>query len=101
MRTTWPGSSRSPAARRPSFALTDPGATATIIRDGGLGWVVDAEDTAGCKALLAEVLALPVPDSFTPNEDYLRQFDRRRLAERLAGLFDAVVAARPGNRARS
>lgn len=79
-------------ARRPIFALTDPGATATIIRDGRLGWVVDAEDTAGCKKLLAEVLARPVPEALTPDETYLQQFDRRRLTGRLAELFDAVVA---------
>jgi glycosyltransferase involved in cell wall biosynthesis len=79
------------AARRPIFALTDPGATASIIRDGRLGWVVDAEDTAGCKKLLAEVLAQEVPEVLAPDETYLQQFDRRRLTARLAELFDAVV----------
>ena len=79
------------AARRPIFALTDPGATASIIRDGKLGWVVDAEDTAGCKKLLAEVLAQEVPAVLAPDETYLQQFDRRRLTARLAELFDAVV----------
>jgi glycosyltransferase involved in cell wall biosynthesis len=82
------------AARRPIFALTDPGATATIIRDGGMGVVVDAEDAAGCRKLLEQVLAQPVPEVLVPDEAYLRQFDRRRLAERLAALFDQVVAGR-------
>lgn len=79
------------AARRPIFALTDPGATATIIREGRLGWVVDAEDKEGCKALLREVLGQPVPETFTPDEAFLQQFDRSHLAARLAKLFDAVV----------
>lgn len=79
------------AARRPIFALTDPGATASIISEGRLGWVMDAEDKDGCKALLAEVLSRPVPETLTPNEAYLEQFDRRRLTARLAELFDAVV----------
>lgn len=86
------------AARRPIFALTDPGATATIIRDGRLGWVVDAEDVAGCKALLAEVLSRPVPERLDADEDYLRQFDRRELTGKLAALFDEVAAAGGGGR---
>jgi glycosyltransferase involved in cell wall biosynthesis len=86
------------AARRPIFALTDPGATASIIRDGRLGWVVDAEDTAGCKTLLAEVLAQKVPEVLAPDEAYLQQFDRRRLTARLAELFDAVVDDARGRR---
>lgn len=86
------------AARRPIFALTDPGATATIIRDGRLGVVVDAEDAAGCKALLEQVLAAPVPERLAPDEAYLEQFDRRHLAARLATLFDELVDARRNDR---
>lgn len=87
------------AARRPIFALTDPGATASIIRDGRLGWVVDAEDVAGCKALLAEVLSRPVPERLEVDEAYLRQFDRRELTRKLAALFDETMAAarKPGD----
>lgn len=88
------------AARRPIFALTDPGATATIIRDGKLGVVVGAEDAAGCKTLLETVLAAPVPELLAPDEEYLRQFDRRRLAERLAALFDELVDARAAGGSR-
>lgn len=80
------------SARRPIFALTDPGATATIIREGRLGWTVDAEDKAGCKKLLAEVLAQPVPEVLAPDEGYLQQFDRKRLTGRLAELFDEIVS---------
>ena len=77
--------------RRPIFALTDPGATASIIELGRLGHVVDAEDVAGCKALLAEVLARPVPERLDVDEEYLRQFDRRELTGKLARLFDETV----------
>lgn len=84
------------AARRPIFALTDPGATATIIRDGRLGWVANAEDVAGCKALLAEVLSRPVPERLDADESYLRRFDRRELTGKLAALFDEVAAAGSG-----
>lgn len=88
------------AARRPIFALADPGATATIIREGRLGWVVDAEDKEGCKALLREVLGQPVPETFTPDETFLQQFDRRHLSARLVKLFDAVVGDSPSSSAR-
>lgn len=83
------------AARRPIFALTDPGATATIIRQGRLGHVVNAEDVAGCRALLGEVLARPVPERLDADENYLGQFERRELTRKLAQLFDEVVG-QPG-----
>ena len=78
-------------ARRPIFALCDPGATAKIIERGHLGTVVAAEDTAACKVALRDVLAAPVPDKINVDEAYLSQFERSKLAERLAQLFDQVV----------
>jgi glycosyltransferase involved in cell wall biosynthesis len=79
------------AARRPIFALCGPGATANIIRQGGLGRVVDPEDVAGCKAALLEILALPVPAEPDIDEAFMGRFDRRLLTQRLAGLLDQVV----------
>ena len=83
------------AARRPIFALTDPGATADIIRDGALGEVVGAEDVDACERALTAVLARPVPAPLMPAESFLQRFERARLTERLAGIFDDVVR-RPG-----
>lgn len=82
------------AARRPLFALCDPGATQTIIERGRLGRVVPAEDVAQCKTALAEVLAQPVPATLDVDEDYLNQFDRRHISQRLAALFDELTAGR-------
>ena len=85
------------AARRPIFALTDPGATADIIERGQLGRVISVADVAGCEAALKDVLEAPVPDRLEPNETYLSQFDRRVLTARLAALLDEVAA--PGGAA--
>ncbi len=82
------------AARRPIFALTNPGATADIIRQGQLGRVVAVEDVEGCTAALREVLSAPVPPPLAMDDPFLAQFDRRSLAGRLAGVFDSVVADR-------
>jgi glycosyltransferase involved in cell wall biosynthesis len=84
------------AARRPIFALTDPGATADIIREGRLGRVVAVEDVEGCTAALRDVLGAPVPPPLSMDDPYLAQFDRRALAARLAEVFDAVLADRRG-----
>lgn len=80
------------AARRPIFALTDPGATGTIIKEGALGEVVGAEDVDACEQALESVLERPVPPELTPAETFLQRFERRRLTERLAGIFDEAVA---------
>ncbi|HSK41403.1 MAG TPA: glycosyltransferase [Arenibaculum sp.] len=79
------------AAGRPIFALTDPGATATIIRRGRLGRVVDARDVEGCRNALADLLSRPVPERLDADADYLGQFDRRAVTARLAGLLDRVT----------
>ncbi len=81
------------AARRPLFALCDPGATQQIIERAGLGSVVGAEDVAACEARLAALLAQPVPRKFEPDNDYLAQFDRRAITARLARLLDQVSSA--------
>ena len=83
------------AARRPIFALTDPGATADIIRDGALGEVVGAEDIDACERALTAVLERPVPEPLTPAESFLQRFERARLTERLASIFDDLVDRRP------
>jgi len=78
------------AARRPIFALCDPGATQQIIERAGLGTVVDAEDVAACEEKLKVLLSQPVPRQLEPDEAYLAQFDRRNITARLARLLDQV-----------
>lgn len=81
------------AARRPIFALCDPGATQQIIERAGLGAVVGAEDVAACEARLEALLARPVPREIQPDKAYLAQFDRRDITARLARLLDQVSSA--------
>lgn len=81
------------AARRPIFALCDPGATQQIIERAGLGTVVDAEDVAACEEKLKALLSKPVPRKLEPDEAYLAQFDRRNITARLARLLDQVSSS--------
>ena len=79
------------AAKRPLFALCNPGATQQIIENAGLGVVVDAEDVDACEHALTTLLRTPVPTSLERNETYLKQFDRRDIAARLSKLLTATV----------
>jgi glycosyltransferase involved in cell wall biosynthesis len=81
------------AARRPIFALTDPGATQEIIERGRLGTVVPAEDTERCREALAEWLTHPVPERLDADAAYLAQFERREISSRLRALFHDVIDA--------
>ena len=81
------------AARRPIFALTDPGATQEIIEHGRLGTVVPAEDAERCRESLAEWLTHPVPERLDADAAYLAQFERREISSRLRALFDDVIDA--------
>lgn len=80
------------AARRPIFALCDAGATQQIIERAGLGKAVPAESAEACEAMLREWLARPVPEEVAADNDYLAQFDRRAITQRLATLLDEVTA---------
>lgn len=82
------------AARRPIFALCDPGATQQIIERAGLGKAIPAESVDACEAMLREWLAKPVPEEVAVDEDYLAQFDRRAITHRLANLLDEITAAK-------
>lgn len=80
------------AAKRPIFALCDPGATQTIIERGNLGLVVPAESVEQCHRALAAILAdNPGKPSYQPDEAYLSQFDRKVLAAELAAVFEETV----------
>ena len=82
------------AARRPIFALCDPGATQKIIENSGLGKAVPAESVDACERLLEEWLQQPVPRVLAANDNYLLQFDRKSIAKRLASILDDVAVSR-------
>lgn len=86
------------AARRPIFALCNPGATQQIIERAGLGKTVPAESVDACTALLREWLSAPVPEEIAADEAFLARFDRREITRRLAQLLDEVVNTRASSR---
>ena len=79
------------AARRPIFALTDPGATQEIIERGRLGTVVPVEDVEACREALTDWLAREVPERLDADEQYLAQFDRRQISTRLRNLLSDLT----------
>jgi len=79
------------AARRPIFALCDPGATQQIIERAGLGRAVPAESTDACEVLLREWLRRPVPVAVDADDVFLSQFDRKAITARFARLLDETV----------
>lgn len=79
------------AARRPIFALCDPGVTQKIIERAGLGKAVPAESVEACEAMLRQWLARPVPEQVEADTAYLNQFDRREITSRFAALLDQIV----------
>lgn len=80
------------AARRPIFALCDPGVTQQIIEQARLGTAVPAESVEACEALLRDWLAKPVPEQVDADEAYLAQFDRRAIAARFAQMLDEIIS---------
>lgn len=80
------------AARRPIFALCDPGVTQQIIERAGLGKAVAAESVDDCEAMLQEWITQAVPERVEADEAYLAQFDRRAITGRFADLLDQLLA---------
>lgn len=79
------------AARRPIFALCDPGATQQIIERAKLGRAVPAESVDACEQMLRTWLAQPVSERVESDDDYLAQFDRRAITGRFASLLDQLL----------
>jgi len=78
------------AADRPIICIAAPGATTEIIERGRLGAVVIPGDVAGLEQALKELVARK-DKGFTPDKQYLEQFERSRIVGRLAKLLDQVA----------
>jgi glycosyltransferase involved in cell wall biosynthesis len=79
--------------QKPILCLTVPGVTADLMLESGLGTVVDPADQAGIKAALERFYA-ERGGGMRGDADVIARFDRRRLTERLAAIFDEVTGAR-------
>jgi glycosyltransferase involved in cell wall biosynthesis len=78
--------------QKPILCLTVPGVTADLMTESGLGTVVDPADQAGIKAALGRLYA-DRGRAARGNPAVIARFDRRRLTERLAAIFDDLVGA--------
>ncbi|MCF6353731.1 MAG: glycosyltransferase [Candidatus Polarisedimenticolaceae bacterium] len=81
------------AARRPIFALADPGATQEIIERAGIGCVVPAESVEQCKTALRRLLESEVPETLARDEDYLQQFERWNISQRLEKILRKTIGS--------
>lgn len=87
------------AACRPILCIAAPGATTEIIAKGKLGSVVAPGDVQNLKTAL-RTLVETAYQGFNPDTEYLAQFERGKIVERLAHLLDdiATSARRSGTR---
>lgn len=79
------------AAKRPVLALCDSKATREIIQQANIGQVVGTQDQEGCREALAQIFAKESHELRDVNQDYLSQFERYALSQRLAALFERLV----------
>jgi glycosyltransferase involved in cell wall biosynthesis len=79
-------------ARKPILCLSVPGVSADLMQESGVATVVHPEDVAGIKTALRAFYARrgqPV----RADSAVIARFDRRRLTERLAAMFDALAGS--------
>ncbi|MGC9025323.1 MAG: glycosyltransferase [Chloroflexia bacterium] len=82
------------ASHRPILAMVPPtGATAKIVLDSGTGFVVPPEDIEAISKTLLDLYKEWVAGKLIvqANEDFIHQFDRKRLTGQLAALLDQLV----------
>ena len=79
--------------RKPVLCLGVPGITADLLLDSGLGTIVNPDDIAGIKAALGALYARR-GQPMRADAAVIGRFERRRLTERLAAVFDEVVGIR-------
>lgn len=83
--------------RKPILALTLPGVTTDLLQRAGLGVVVNQNDVLGIKRALYDLYRQWQRGQweFAPNDAFICGFDRVRLTERLAMIFDAITSHSP------
>ena len=76
--------------QKPILCLTVPGITADLLTESGLGVSVDPSDAAAIAAALRRLYAERA-QAKPGNPEVVARFDRRRLTERLAVIFEQVA----------
>ena len=80
--------------RKPILCLSVPGISADLLAESGMATIVHPEDVAGIKHALRSLYARR-GQPLRGDPAVVARFDRRRLTERLAAIFDALAAAAP------
>lgn len=75
------------AARRPVLAVAPAGALADAVRRSGCGIVVAPDDVVALAGALRTLLTNPAAYPYAPDENFIAQFDRRTLTEKLAQIL--------------
>ena len=86
---------------KPVLGLVEAGGnTARLLRDAGVGYCVEPDDTSGAQQRLRELLALKgrAPRRIDPDASPLREFNRRHLVAKLAEVLDDVATHEPRGR---
>lgn len=79
------------ASKRPIFALCNPGATKDIIEKANAGVVLPAESVKNIQLELEAWLRQPIPDKVSFDDEYLSQFERKTISEKLAAAFSLIA----------
>ncbi len=81
--------------RKPVLAAVPHGDPRDLIEQARAGWCVDPHDVGAIKTLLAEMIERKAAGTLRtePDEQFIRQFERRELTRRLASLFDSLLGA--------
>lgn len=86
--------------RKPILSLTVPGPNAELLRESGLGHIVDPFDAAGIQTTL-RALYERRHEKPSAAEDVISRFDRRLLTERLAHIFDELAGGGAADSSRA
>ena len=80
------------AVGKPIIALVPPGAAADLLAEAGAGAVVDPDDEVAIADLLVRTYNAWCAGRLQahPDPNVVRRYERRRLTQRLASLFDAL-----------
>lgn len=73
-----------------TVAPTD-SAAADVVRSCGAGWVVDASDPGVLRQALLRLVTLHRQGALQPRNSMALEYDRRRLTQKLAELFDSCL----------
>lgn len=93
-------------ARKPIIAFAPEGAASKILRNTGAGFVVAPEDVAGAARLIGsfcgaggEEYSAKKSGVYAPDEEAIKQFERKEAARKLASLFTKTLERKNGQTA--